>query len=171
MRASPECPARRSGPHLYRSNGAGGADAIVIQENAEQRQGEVLISEAACSGTFIRRKGQDFSGGDVLLRAGRRLSPRDIGLVASMNLAWLPVRRKPRVALLATGDELAPGEAIDMTGSSAPGSLSPHLSELRRRADCARYCPGQRELARGDAATGARRRPADHHRRRVGGRF
>jgi molybdopterin molybdotransferase len=90
-----------------------GADAIVIQENAEQRQGEVLISEAACSGTFIRRKGQDFSGGDVLLRAGRRLSPRDIGLVASMNLAWLPVRRKPRVALLATGDELVmPGEAI-----------------------------------------------------------
>ena len=67
-------PAKRSAS--LRSNGAGGADAIVIQENAEQRQGEVLISEAACSGTFIRRKGQDFSGGDVLLRAGRALATR-----------------------------------------------------------------------------------------------
>jgi molybdopterin molybdotransferase len=90
-----------------------GADAIVIQENAQQRQGQVLISEAAGSGSYIRRKGQDFSSGDVLLRAGRRLSPRDIGLAAAMNLAWLPVRRKPRVALLATGNELVmPGEAI-----------------------------------------------------------
>jgi molybdopterin molybdotransferase len=89
------------------------ADAIVIQENAEQRQGEVLIREAAASGSYIRRKGQDFSSGDVLLRAGRRLSPCDIGLAAAMNLAWLPVRRKPRVALLATGNELVmPGEAI-----------------------------------------------------------
>jgi molybdopterin molybdotransferase len=90
-----------------------GANAIVIQENAEQRQGQVLISEAAVRGSYIRRKGQDFGSGDVLLRAGRRLSPRDIGLAAAMNLAWLPVRRKPRVALLATGNELVmPGQAI-----------------------------------------------------------
>lgn len=90
-----------------------GADTIVIQENVEQRQGQVLISEAAGRGTYIRCKGQDFHIGDVLLRAGRRLSPRDIGLAAAMNVPWLPVRRKPRVAVLATGDELAmPGEAL-----------------------------------------------------------
>lgn len=90
-----------------------GADAIVIQENAEQRQGQVQISVAVAGGSYIRRKGQDFSCGDVLLRAGRRLSPRDIGLAAAMNWAWLPVRRRPRVALLATGNELVmPGEAL-----------------------------------------------------------
>jgi molybdopterin molybdotransferase len=90
-----------------------GADAVVIQENAEQRQGEVLLRELPRRGIHIRRKGQDFVKGDVLLRAGRRLSPRDVGLAAAMDLPWLPVHRKPRVAVLATGDELVmPGDAL-----------------------------------------------------------
>lgn len=90
-----------------------GADAVVIQENTEGRGGEVLIREVARRGHHIRRKGEDFAEGDKPLRAGRRLSARDIGLAAAMNLPWLPVRRKPRVAVIATGDELVmPGEPL-----------------------------------------------------------
>jgi molybdopterin molybdotransferase len=90
-----------------------GADAVVIQEDAEQLHGEVLLRELPRSGRHIRRKGQDFVEGEALLRAGRMLSARDVGLAAAMNIPWLPVRRKPRVAVIATGDELVmPGEPL-----------------------------------------------------------
>jgi molybdopterin molybdotransferase len=90
-----------------------GADAVVIQEETERRDSEVLFREIARRGRHIRRKGEDFAKGDRPLRAGRRLSPRDIGLAAAMNIPWLPVRRKPRVAVIATGNELVmPGEPL-----------------------------------------------------------
>jgi molybdopterin molybdotransferase len=57
-------------------------------------------------GQHIRPRGLDFRKGDILLRAGQRLSARDIGLAAAMNFSHLPVRKKPVVAILATGDEL-----------------------------------------------------------------
>ena len=63
--------------------------------------------------SYVRPAGLDFSEGDVLLKAGRVLTARDVGLAAGMNLPWLKVRRKPRVAILATGDEIVmPGEPI-----------------------------------------------------------
>jgi len=84
-----------------------GTDTIVIQENVN-RVGDVLqVLEAPATGKNIRRTGLDFSKGDVLLEAGQRLRPRDLGLAAAGNAALLRVRKKPRVALLATGDELA----------------------------------------------------------------
>ncbi len=90
-----------------------GCDAIVIQENTEADGDQVTVRVAAAKGTYIRAAGLDFAAGDVGLRAGRRLAPRDIGLAAAMNVPWLTVRRKPRVALTATGDELVrPGEPI-----------------------------------------------------------
>ena len=90
-----------------------GADAIVIQENTEAEGDRVTVRVAAPKGSYIRPAGLDFSAGAVGLRAGRRLSPRDIALAAAMNVPWLAVRRKPRVALVATGDELVrPGDPI-----------------------------------------------------------
>lgn len=100
-----------------------GADTIVIQEHAQpDGDGAVRVEAAAAPGRHIRRKGQDFAAGDVALTAGRRLTPRDLGLAAAMNVPWLAVRRRPRVAVLATGDELVmPGEplACDRIVSSA----------------------------------------------------
>ena len=88
-----------------------GADAIVIQENTETEGDDVLVRQGAPSGTFIRPAGLDFAEGRVLLAAGRVLSARDVGMAAAMNAPWLNVRRRPRVAVLATGDELVmPGE-------------------------------------------------------------
>ena len=88
-------------------------DTIVIQENTERLGDRVQVLEAAPRGRYVRREGLDFAAGEVLLRAGRRLSARDIGLLAAMNRPWLFVHRRPRVAILSTGDEIVmPGEPI-----------------------------------------------------------
>ena len=89
-----------------------GADAVVIQEDTTAEGKRITVREAAIPGRHIRPAGVDFREGDVLLRAGRRLTERDLALAAGMNHPQLPVRRRPRVAILATGDELVmPGSA------------------------------------------------------------
>ena len=103
-----------------------GADTIVIQEDAEESDGVVLVREAA-PGRHIRPRGQDFTEGQVLLRAGRRLGSRELMLAASMNYPELLVRRRPKVALLATGDEVVPPGselAADQIVSSVPYGLA-----------------------------------------------
>ena len=93
-----------------------GADAIVIQEDTARDGDTVTVNEGVAEGRYVRRAGLDFDKGDVLLKAGTILSSRDIGLAAAMNHPWLQVRRKPRVALLATGDEIKlPGEELGPT--------------------------------------------------------
>lgn len=90
-----------------------GADAIIIQEDTTAADGKVTVREAARSGRHIRVAGLDFKAGDVGIMAGRRLTARDIGLAAAMNVPWLRIRRRPRIALLATGDEIArPGDPV-----------------------------------------------------------
>ena len=90
-----------------------GADAIALQENA-RRDGEFVTLEApVAAGDNLRTQGIDFQQGDALLRAGRRLSARDVALAAAAHHPAVWARRSPRVAILATGDELvAPGEPI-----------------------------------------------------------
>ena len=90
-----------------------GADTIVIQEDTERDGDTVRVVEGAKKGTYVRRAGLDFTEGEVLLHAGRRLTPRDIGLAAAMNRPWLFVRRRPHIGILSTGDEVVmPGEPI-----------------------------------------------------------
>jgi molybdopterin molybdotransferase len=94
-----------------------GADAILLQEDAEADASRVRVRETVRPGRHIRRAGQDFAAGDVVLPEGRRLGARDVGLAAASNHPWLLLRRRPRVALLATGDEIAmPGEPIGPGG-------------------------------------------------------
>jgi molybdopterin molybdotransferase len=88
-----------------------GADAVVIQEDTERKGARVVIRETPRPKENIRARGLDFRTGDILLKRGHRLSARDIALLAASDHATLPVTRKPRVALVATGDELSrPGE-------------------------------------------------------------
>src|SRR5665213_56444 len=95
-----------------------GADAVVIQEDTEVDGPFITITEATSVGRHIRPAGVDFNKGDVLLRGGSRLTDRDLSLAASMNYPELAVRRRPRVAVLATGDELV------MPGSQpGPGQI------------------------------------------------
>ncbi|MFQ5970699.1 MAG: gephyrin-like molybdotransferase Glp [Alphaproteobacteria bacterium] len=90
-----------------------GADAIVIQEDTTRDGNRVVVRERAEAGTYIRPTGLDFSEGDVLLKENHLMTARDVGLAAAMNVSWLAVRRKPRVAILATGDEVVlPGDPM-----------------------------------------------------------
>jgi molybdopterin molybdotransferase len=90
-----------------------GTDTIVIQEDTRRDGDRVRVLEGAARGRYVRREGLDFAEGDVLLRAGRRLTARDIGLLAAMNRPWLFVHRRPRIGILSTGDEIVmPGDPI-----------------------------------------------------------
>ncbi|MFN3890536.1 MAG: gephyrin-like molybdotransferase Glp [Beijerinckiaceae bacterium] len=85
-----------------------GADTILIQEDARAEDGFVTALASEPPGRYVRRAGLDFAAGDVLLKAGRRMGPAELALAAAMNHATLSVVRRPRVAILATGDELVP---------------------------------------------------------------
>ena len=93
-----------------------GADAVVIQEDTIAEGNLVTIKEAAISGRHIRPAGVDFREGDVLLTRGTWLTERDLSLAAGMNHPQLPVRRRPKVAILATGDELVMPGATPSAG-------------------------------------------------------
>ena len=90
-----------------------GADAVVMQEQCAAEGDAVRINAQPKAGDWVRRRGLDVAAGSVVLAAGQRLRPQDLGLAASVGVASLRVRRKPRVAMLFTGDELAmPGEPL-----------------------------------------------------------
>ncbi|WP_426957691.1 molybdopterin molybdotransferase MoeA [Muricoccus radiodurans] len=94
-----------------------GADAILLQEDATAADGRVTATEAPRAGRHIRRAGLDFAAGDTLLSPGRKLTARDIGLAAAGNHPWVTVHRRPRVGILATGDEIAlPGDPLPEGG-------------------------------------------------------
>jgi len=83
-----------------------GADTIVIQENTSREGEAVVVITPSGKGKHVRDEGLDFKSGAVLLAKGRRLTDRDLALAAAMNHPTVPVHRCPKVALLATGDEL-----------------------------------------------------------------
>jgi molybdopterin molybdotransferase len=87
-----------------------GCDVIALQEDAEEDGEVVVLRETAPRGRFIRAAGLDYSAGQLMVPAGRALTARDIGLLASSGHGEVSVRRRPKVAILSTGDELvAPG--------------------------------------------------------------
>jgi molybdopterin molybdotransferase len=95
-----------------------GADAVVMQEQCQLDGDVVTINHAPKSGEWVRRAGEDITDGSVILPAGVRLRSQELGLAASVGLAELPVKRKLRVAVFFTGDELTmPGEPL------APGAI------------------------------------------------
>src|SRR6202048_2356929 len=94
-----------------------GADAVVMVEHTETRdEGDTIMLEvrrAAAAGQFIAFAGSDLARGETVLRAGQALASREIGMLAAVGCAAVEVWRRPRVAIISTGDEIvAPGEAI-----------------------------------------------------------
>ncbi len=115
----------RAGTAIRISTGApipAGADAIVRQEltRVDAGGGFVVVGEAVGAGNDIRRAGEDIRSGTLILHAGTLLGPAEIGVLASVNIPRPAVARRPRIALVSTGDELvepgrdlAPGEIRD----------------------------------------------------------
>jgi molybdopterin molybdotransferase len=91
-----------------------GADAVVPLEEARVADGQVEVLEAASVGRHLVRRGEDVRRGAVLVPAGRRLRPADVGALAAVGCTVVRVRRRLRVAVVSTGDELVPA-------ASAPG--------------------------------------------------
>jgi molybdopterin molybdotransferase len=95
-----------------------GADAVVIQEHAKGDGDHVTVEKSSPKGRHIRVQGLDFRAGEALLAAGHRLTARDVALAAGMNHPLVPVHRRPKIALFATGDELVPAGT-----EPAPGQI------------------------------------------------
>jgi len=90
-----------------------GADVVIMQEDCERDGDRVTIRPGIKRGANTRKAGEDVAHGSVALKAGRRLGPADLGLLAALGFVEVPVRRKLTVALLSTGDEVrAPGELL-----------------------------------------------------------
>jgi molybdopterin molybdotransferase len=110
-----------------------GTDTVVIQEDTDRDGARITIKESAKPHANVRGKGIDFTEGDVLLKRGTLLSSFDVGLAAAMNRPWLTVTRRPRVAILATGDEIVrPGDPIgpnQIVSSNGP-ALKAMVAEL-----------------------------------------
>jgi molybdopterin molybdotransferase len=96
----------------------GGADAIVPLEDARARDGVVEVRLEAVSGRFIRHRGDDIAAGEEVIAAGTPIGPAELGVLASLGVTEITCRRRPRVALVISGDELVePGAPL------APGQI------------------------------------------------
>lgn len=95
-----------------------GLDSVVMQESVRGDGDTIEIDPAQHAGQHVRRRGEDLAVGGVAIAAGRLLTPSDVGLIASLGIAQVTVRRRPRVAFFTTGNELrAPGQPL------APGQI------------------------------------------------
>jgi len=90
-----------------------GADTIVIQEDTDADGDRVAVHHPVPRHRHVRFAGIDFRTGEAGIPAGRLMTARDVGLAAAMNVPWLRVRRRPRIAILATGNEVVlPGDPV-----------------------------------------------------------
>jgi molybdopterin molybdotransferase len=90
-----------------------GADTIIMQEECEAADGRIRLNRRARAGEHVRRRAHDIARGGTVLPAGRRIRPQDIAIAAACGTMHLTVRRRPRVAVFSTGNELAlPGQAL-----------------------------------------------------------
>ena len=152
----------------------GGADAILLQEDATVAEG--WISAKAAPGPHIRAKGLDFTQGETALAAGTRLGAAELALTASTNTATVSVARRPRVAIIASGDELAPpgselgpaqivstnnltAAALVLEAGGAPidlGIFRDDLADLQRALGLARRAKADVIVTLGGASVGDR---------------
>jgi molybdopterin molybdotransferase len=114
-----------------------GADTVIMQEEAVAEGGNVRFTAPARLGHSVRPRGNDFRSGDSLLEAGTRLGATHLLVAAAANVPALRVHKRPRIALLATGDELvvpgtplAPGQIVSSNSFGLAPLLAPYAAEV-----------------------------------------
>lgn len=100
-----------------------GADAVVMQEVVRVDGGAALIEQAVRAGENVRRAGEDLAAGALALPAGRRLGARQLALLAAVGAERIRVHRRPRVTVVATGDEIVRGRVPDSNGLAVAAVL------------------------------------------------
>ena len=129
-----------------------GADAVVRQELTEIEDGAVIVNEEVAAGNDVRYAGEDIPAGETILHAGTLLGAAEIGALAAVNIARPVVVRRPRIALVSTGDELvSPGPAA---------RAGPDPRRQRARADARRRAPPAPRSSRACASATTARRPS-----------
>jgi len=113
-----------------------GADTVVIQEDCEERDGVLVLPHKWAPGAHIRRAGEDIQAGQILLEKGVRLTPQAIGLAASCGMSQVLVRRRVRVTLLSTGNELRETGGAPLEAGQIYDSNRPMLKALLERMGC-----------------------------------
>jgi molybdopterin molybdotransferase len=138
-----------------------GADTVVIKENARVEDNRVFVHAGEKAGGNVRAAGEDFAAGDLALEAGARLGAAHLGVLAALGLDPVPVRRRPRVAVIVTGDELVPagqplgfGQIHESNGVLITALLREAGAEIVSRA-CVRDDPDALRAALLDAAADA----------------
>jgi molybdopterin molybdotransferase len=109
-----------------------GADAVLPAESAQESGGTVVVRGEVPPGRHVGLVGEDVKRGDVVLAAGRRLRPQDVGLLASIGAGSVSVVRRPRVAIVSTGDELL-AAGTRPSGAKIPDANGPMLEALAAR--------------------------------------
>lgn len=110
-----------------------GADAVVMQEDVTREGAQVRFSSQPKRGSHVRKRGEDLAHGAIALERGSRINPFQVGLLAALDQSHACVTRRPRVALVCTGDELRDPGSASRPGS-IPDSNGPSLAALARRA-------------------------------------
>ncbi|WP_293839958.1 molybdopterin molybdotransferase MoeA [Sphingopyxis sp.] len=111
-----------------------GADRVIMQEYATREQDTVIFAEGYGPGWHVRAAGSDFSAGDLLLDVGTRLGPRTIVTAAAADQAMLKVSAQPKVAIIGTGDELAPPGEAHLRADAIPESVTYGIAALAQQA-------------------------------------
>jgi molybdopterin molybdotransferase len=93
-----------------------GADAVAMIEYCEQVGDIILVKRAVAPGENMIRRGEDFATGEVVLASGRRISSQDMGVLAAVGCATVPVRKIPRLGIISTGNELVPVSGLPVEG-------------------------------------------------------
>jgi molybdopterin molybdotransferase len=93
-----------------------GADAVAMVEYCDLLGDQVLVKKPMANGENMVRKGEDFSSGELVLNEGRRLSIQDVGALAAVGKNVVPVRKKPLIGIISTGNELIPVDAVPSGG-------------------------------------------------------
>ncbi|WP_349369276.1 gephyrin-like molybdotransferase Glp [Salinarimonas sp.] len=130
-----------------------GADAVVMQEDVRADGHAVVLTRPVRAGAHIRRTGEDVGVGDRLAEAGTRIEARVVALLAAQGVGTLAVRRRPRVAVVSTGDELA-GPDAPLAPAAIHDANRPMLLALLAAAGCAPIDAG---IVRDDASEQASR--------------